>query len=257
MACLTQLSQQQLFSSRTTLPQRRRLAVAVRAASAANGRDVTGLSSLRFAKPSLDEISGLAKSWTSRTFNHSDTGASISAPALPEEVKNGGYMITTNRKKVGEGKRTYDDAVKAIKEWEQLQLGAGRDSHGARAADSAPGRAPVRPHTPRALSLCAPPNPPAFVPAEPVVYSKEEAADFGPGNKGRRFAVGLASLNGHQLAGEERFSVELHADGSVWYDVFLFSKPDTLLAWASLPIVKLQQWRYVNDSLKALASALA
>lgn len=50
-----------------------------------------------------------------------------------------------------------------------------------------------------------------------VVYSKEAAADFGAkGGKGRRFAVGLASLTGHQLAGEERFSVELHADGSVW-----------------------------------------
>lgn len=33
---------------------------------------------------------------------------------------------------------------------------------------------------------------------------------------GRRFALGLCSLNGHQLAGEERFQVELHADGSVW-----------------------------------------
>jgi hypothetical protein len=33
---------------------------------------------------------------------------------------------------------------------------------------------------------------------------------------GQRFALGLSSLNGHQLAGEERFSVELHEDGSVW-----------------------------------------
>ena len=33
---------------------------------------------------------------------------------------------------------------------------------------------------------------------------------------GKRFAVGLSSLTGHQLAGEERFQVEMHADGSVW-----------------------------------------
>lgn len=39
------------------------------------------------------------------------------------------------------------------------------------------------------------------------------------------------------------------------YDIFLFSKPDTLLAWASLPVVKLQQARYVNDGLKAVEAA--
>ena len=40
------------------------------------------------------------------------------------------------------------------------------------------------------------------------------------------------------------------------YDVFLFSKPDTLLAALSLPVVKLQQLRYVNDSAKAVAAAV-
>jgi hypothetical protein len=35
-------------------------------------------------------------------------------------------------------------------------------------------------------------------------------------SKGKRFAVGLASLSGHLLAGEERFAVELQGDGSVW-----------------------------------------
>ncbi len=38
--------------------------------------------------------------------------------------------------------------------------------------------------------------------------------------------------------------------------MFLFSRPDTLLAWASLPVVKLMQMRYVGDSLKAVASVL-
>jgi hypothetical protein len=36
------------------------------------------------------------------------------------------------------------------------------------------------------------------------------------GVAGKRFALGMCSLDGHQLAGEERFAVELHADGSVW-----------------------------------------
>ncbi len=40
------------------------------------------------------------------------------------------------------------------------------------------------------------------------------------------------------------------------YDVFLFSKPDTLLALLSLPVVKLQQLRYVNDSAKMVEAAV-
>lgn len=34
---------------------------------------------------------------------------------------------------------------------------------------------------------------------------------------GKRFAVGMCSLEGHQLAGEERFAVDMLPDGSVWY----------------------------------------
>jgi uncharacterized protein (UPF0548 family) len=33
---------------------------------------------------------------------------------------------------------------------------------------------------------------------------------------GKRFAVGMCSLEGHQLAGEERFAVDMLPDGSVW-----------------------------------------
>lgn len=40
------------------------------------------------------------------------------------------------------------------------------------------------------------------------------------------------------------------------YDVYLFSKPDTLLAWASLPVVKVMQIRYVLDSLRTLAAKM-
>lgn len=38
--------------------------------------------------------------------------------------------------------------------------------------------------------------------------------------------------------------------------MFLFSKPDTLLALVSLPVVKIMQIRYVTDSAAAVAAAL-
>ncbi|KIY99763.1 hypothetical protein MNEG_8198 [Monoraphidium neglectum] len=180
----------------------------------------------------------------SRQVNHVDAGASVTAPDLPPAVKDRGYMITTNRRKVGEGQKVYDAAVAAIQKWEQLQLGWNFTT---------------KPAVKTGTKICSATQtviPWTVLPAQ-VVYSQDEAADFGGGDKGRRFAVGLASLSGHLLAGEERFAVELHSDGSVWYDVFLFSRPNTLLAWASLPVIKLMQIRYVNDSISALAARVA
>lgn len=72
-----------------------------------------------------------------------------------------------------------------------------------------------------------------------------------PGACGMPLEPARCPPNGYPLPQQ----VELHADGSVVYEVFLFSRPDTLLAWASLPVVKIQQIRYVLDSIKAVAQA--
>lgn len=222
-------------------------AIAARAAPAdgAKSTDVLGISALRLLKPAADEIESLAAGeFSSRGINHGDAGASIAAPDLPKSVRDRGYMITTNRKKIGEGKKVYDAAVAAVKAWEQLQLGWNFTTKPAVSPGS------------KICSATQTVVPWSVLPAQ-VVYARDEAVDFGGGDKGRRFTVGLASLSGHLLAGEERFAVEYRSDGSVWYEVFLFSKPDTILAWASLPVIKLMQIRYVNDSIAAVASAVA
>lgn len=230
-------------SRRSSSGQRVARAGRVQCAAAAAGRDATGVSSLRFAKPSQGDMDALMQEWRSRECNHDYAGESFNAPSLPADVKSGGFMVTTNRKKIGEGKKAFDAAVKAVKSWQHLQLGW---------------NCTTTPAMRNGATICSATQtvvPWSVLPAQ-VVYCNESAAEFGPGNKGRRFAVGLCSLNGHQLAGEERFQVELHADGSVWYDIFLFSRPDTLLAWTSLPVVKLQQIRYVNDGIAAVAKAV-
>ncbi|KAI3429326.1 hypothetical protein D9Q98_005421 [Chlorella vulgaris] len=217
---------------------------AASAVPAEGGRDVFGLSSLRLLKPSASDMDSLMQQWRSRQCNHEFAGGSIDAPAVPEGVKKGSFMITKNRKKVGEGRQVFDAAVQTIKDWEHLQLGW---------------NVTTKPAVKAGVTICSATQtvvPWSVLPAQ-VVYCKEESADFGPGDKGKRFAVGMHSLTGHQLAGEERFQVELHQDGSVWYDVYLFSKPDTLIAWASLPVVKVMQIRYVLDSIKKLKGAVA
>jgi uncharacterized protein (UPF0548 family) len=57
-----------------------------------------------------------------RELNHPHAGASATAPDLPPAVATGGFMLTSNRRRIGTGKAAYDSAVNAVKRWEQLQL---------------------------------------------------------------------------------------------------------------------------------------
>lgn len=185
----------------------------------------------------------LMSDWESRDCNHSFAGASANAPDLPEEVTGGGFMITKTRRQVGNGPQDYKAAVDAVKQWAHLQLPSWNCT--------------TTPAMKVGTTICSATQtvvPWSVLPAR-VTYMNEGAANFEEGT-GKRFAVGMCSLEGHQLAGEERFAVDMLPDGSVWYDVFLFSKPDTLLALVSLPVVKLMQLRYVNDSAAAVAKAV-
>ena len=57
-------------------------------------------------------------------------------------------------------------------------------------------------------------------------------------------------------AGEERFAVELRRDGSVWYDIYTFSRPGCLLARLCYPVARLQQRMFAQQSMAAVADAV-
>jgi uncharacterized protein (UPF0548 family) len=56
------------------------------------------------------------------------------------------------------------------------------------------------------------------------------------------------TLPQHAECGEERFSIETHADGSVWYVIRAFSRPGHFLAWLAFPLARWWQCRFVRDS---------
>ena len=68
-------------------------------------------------------------------------------------------------------------------------------------------------------------------------------------------AFAHAATCGNQ-AGEERFAVELRHDGSVWYDIFTFSRPGCLLAQLCYPVARLQQRAFAKQSMAAVAAAV-
>lgn len=83
-----------------------------------------------------------------------------------------------------------------------------------------------------------------------VVYLIEET---GPP---KRFGFAYGTLPQHGERGEERFTVEYHhADGSVWYDLFAFSRPRAL-ARLVYPYARLLQKRFARDSMIAMKRAV-
>ena len=54
----------------------------------------------------------------------------------------------------------------------------------------------------------------------------------------RRFGFSYGTLPGHIESGEERFLVEQTADGTVWYDLRAFSRPQSRLVRLGYPVAR-------------------
>jgi uncharacterized protein (UPF0548 family) len=70
------------------------------------------------------------------------------------------------------------------------------------------------------------------------------------------FAYG--TLHDHAEKGEERFTVTWdHADDSVRYEQFAFSRPNHLLTQLNYPLARTVQKRFARDAMAALTRAVA
>jgi len=81
---------------------------------------------------------------------------------------------------------------------------------------------------------------------------------------GRSFSVRASTCSSHVLAGAESFSVFLsggkrngkNKEDEVWYEVASFSRPATALSVLTLPLVRVLQARFREDSARAVAEAV-
>ncbi|CAL5227530.1 g10519 [Coccomyxa viridis] len=94
-----------------------------------------------------------------------------------------------------------------------------------------------------------------LVPARAILSGRQQPESL---KKGRRLDFGQTTLEGHSLAGEERFSVQwCKEDDSVWYEIYAISRPATLLALASYPLTRHYQRRFRRESIEAVRAAAA
>ena len=64
------------------------------------------------------------------------------------------------------------------------------------------------------------------------------------------------TLSSHLVHGEERFAVELAADGTVWFELFSYSRPAHALTRLGWPLVRAVQRRFARDAGAAMAQAV-
>ena len=150
-----------------------------------------------------------------------------------------GYTVDHNRVVLGHGETDFAHACAAVRAWRMFPEPWTR---------IAPTRAPIR--VGETVAMLAYALGLWWLNACRIVYVIDESTPR------RRFGFAYGTLHAHVEAGEERFSVELHADGRVWYDLRAFSQPRFWPVRLGKPIARALQRRFVRESQVQMRGAV-
>lgn len=189
-----------------------------------------------YRRPTEEVVGQFIASQQDLPFSYSQVGTTQSQPRDGHRD----YTVDHNRTKLGEGEQTFQRAISTLRSWKQFELGW---------VTVVPPGKPLEVGTTVAIRAKT------FgfwsLNAARVVYVIDEKQDGKA-----RFGFAYGTLPDHVERGEERFTVERHEDGSVWYDIYAFSRPKHPLARIGFPIARMLQKRFVRDSLAVMRAAL-
>lgn len=183
-------------------------------------------------EPSEEAVRQFIASQAELPFSYSEVGATQTQPPS-------GFTVDHNRVSLGRGEDTYRRAVQALQRWRQFDLGWVKI---------------VPPGTPVKAGAVVAVKARAFglwsLNACRIVYLSDEDPQLKA-----RFGFAYGTLPDHVECGEERFTIEWHEDDSVWYDIFSFSRPQHVAVKLGLPLARMLQKRFANDSLAVMVAA--
>jgi uncharacterized protein (UPF0548 family) len=190
---------------------------------------------LTLFKPSADRIQRILDIESPRPWSYSLVGVTRDEPLAGSQ--HAGFAVDRLRSKLGDGIDTFEKAVAALQRWDQFQLGWTSVSRPDTPLE--PGRTVgVLAHVGLwSLNVCR------------IIYRIDEPAPQ------RRFGFGYGTLPHHVEEGEERFTIEHAADGSVWYEILAVSRPRHWLARSLGPLSRAMQARFRRDSTAAMLRA--
>lgn len=185
------------------------------------------------ARPTERDVAAFLEKQNAAAFSYREIGAS--ATGTPAR-----YNLDHNRIAIGKGEADFNAACAAVRAWRMFPQPW---------TNITPAAAPIREGQivamqANALGLW-------WLNACRIVYVVDEIAPV------RRFGFAYGTLTAHVEQGEERFSVELHDDGSVWYDLRAFSRPRFWPVRLAKPLARRLQQRFVRDSQIAMRQAVS
>jgi uncharacterized protein (UPF0548 family) len=193
-------------------------------------------------RPTEKQIYELLAERKSMPFSYSDVGATRTIPPH-------GYRINHMRAPLGKGPEVHGRAVDALTSWKLLTV-AGLElfpTHPAMQSQTTVAML-SRHFGLWSLDLCR------------VIY----LLNAEPENDGdiQRTGFAYGTLPGHAVRGEEIFSVEWHrTTDEVWYDIFSFSEPASLLIRLGEPVARSAQKRFaaasINEALRQASDGTA
>jgi len=185
-------------------------------------------------KPSAGAIGDFLSRQTESSFSYAEVGASRGDPPP-------GYAIDHHTGQLGTGQATFQAARDAINRWEMFNV----DWVGVHTAD-----VPISPGMDVAI----------LARVLGVWYLNACRIVYLIGNTGPIDTYGFAygTLRDHFEKGEERFTVAWdHADDSVRYEQFAFSRPNHLLTQLNYPLARTVQKHFAKDALAAMKRAIS
>lgn len=192
-----------------------------------------------FRPPGTREVAAfLAEQAVAGAFSYVERGATRDDGSPPA-----GYNLDHNRVPLGHGENAFTAACAALRAWRMFPGPWTRIE---------PLAAPIREG--QTVVMLAHAMGGWWLNACRIVYVIDESRCVG--TVARRFGFAYGTLAAHVEQGEERFSVELRADGSVWYDLRAFSLPRFWLVRLAKPLARRLQWRFVRESQAAMLAAV-
>jgi uncharacterized protein (UPF0548 family) len=186
-------------------------------------------------EPSAASISLLIDEQRGAPLSYAEVGASRDTPG-----KVSGYAVDHNRVRLGDGEEAFARAAEALYAWKMFDLGWVR---------LLPRGASARVGTTVAVLA-------RHIGFRSLNFSRVVYEVSGEEGGVRKLGFAYGTLPEHAESGEERFVVERHPDGSVFYDLYAFSRPNHLLSRLGYPFARGLQRRFARGSLAAMARAV-
>lgn len=194
--------------------------------------------------PTAEQVGAFLATWAGGSadegLSYGDVGAT-----RDDALRPAGYNVDHNREQLGQGEGDFAAACAALRAWRMFPAPWTR---------IAPANAPLR--VGQVVAMQAHALGFWWLNACRIVYVLDERDAAGRAGVTQWFGFAYGTLHAHVEQGEERFSVELRDDGSVWYDLRAFSRPRYWPVRLAKPMARRLQARFVQESKAAMRAAV-